>query len=400
MSLLKQCFLPAWVLAGFLLLFAGCGDDDQDLLVVQLAAETVNCETTTDRIVTVGEQQPFAAAIVSQSGDSAWCSFEPFASDASVVLEKSGTVGIPLIIYLSRNEGDEDRSATIVVGVSGQPVITLTLQQLAYSPTAFFDRRWGEQPAYRQNDTYIYKTYYTTLTRGGHVRNYSICFDKAKRVSHWVAYPLTTNYVEPSVARTNRWAYDPNNQQPVILQSEQSNVVRAFGPDAARGHQCPSADRYSNEATNAMTFYATNIMPQNHNFNEVIWAKLEKKIRDNMGFFRQDTIFVVTGTYFGNDRPITEITDASGNKVAYPSHCWKVLLRSSGRRAVWESSADQLYGIGFWFANDALNTESLRSYSTSIADIEQKTGFTFFRNIPADAAAQVKAQHNPTDWSI
>ncbi len=397
MFLFKQFFLPAWVFAGFLLLFAGCGDDDQGLLVVQLAAETVNCETTTDRIVTVGEQRPFAAAIVSQSGDSAWCSFEPFASGASVVLEKSGTVGIPLIIYLARNESDEDRSATIVVGASGQSVITLTLRQLAYSPTAFFDRQWGEQPAYQKNEDYTYKTYYTTLTRGGRVRNYSICFDTKKRVSHWVAYPLTTNYVEPSVVRTNRWAYDPNNQQPAIPQSEQSNVVRAFGRDAARGHQCPSADRYSNEATNAMTFYATNIMPQNHDFNEDIWAKLEKKVRDNMGFFRQDTIFVVTGTYFSNDRTIT---DASGNEVAYPSHCWKVLLRSSGRRAVWESSADQLYGIGFWFANDASNTGPLSRYSTSIADIEQKTGFTFFRNIPADAAAQVKAQHNPTDWSI
>lgn len=397
MSIFRDFHWPAGFFAGIFLLFAGCGDDDGGALLVQLAAETVNCETTTNRIVTVGERMPFTARIVDQSGsDRAWCSFDPFPASTDAVLETSGTVGIPLNLYLSRNGSESDRTATIVVAFSGRSAVTLILRQLAYSDTAFFDRQWGEQPAYRQNDAYIYKTYYTTLARGGYVRNYSICFDREKRVSHWVAYPLTTNYVEPSLGRTNLWAYDPNTQAPVIPQADQSNVIQTYA-GAVRGHQLPSADRYSNEATNAMTFYATNIMPQNYEFNGGVWVQLEGKIRTAMRLNRQDTIFVVTGTYFGNDRTIT---DRSGKRVAYPSDCWKVLLRSSGRRAVWESTADQLHGIGFWFANDDSNTGALRSYATTIAEIERKTGFTFFRNLPAEAAAEVKAQNRPSDWGI
>ncbi len=398
MSVFKGLHWPAGLLAGILLLFAGCGGDDRgDVFLVQLYAETVNWETTTNRIVTIGEQMPFTARIVAQSGDEgAWCSFDPLFGNADAVLEKSGTVGIPLQIHLTKNPSDRERTATIVVAFSNSPAVTLTLRQLAYSETAFFDRQWGEQPAYRENSSYIYKTYYTTLTRGGYVRNYSICFDTEKRVSHWVAYPLTTNYVEPSVDRSDAWSYDPNKQLPVIPQSAQSNVVQTFR-SSVRGHQCPSADRYSNKETNAMTFYATNIMPQNYSFNGGIWAQLESKIRTVMKLHRQDTIFVVTGTYFGDERTIS---DRDGKEVGYPSNCWKVLLRSSDKRAVWESTADQLHGIGFWFANDNSNTGELREYTTSIADIERKTGFTFFRNLPAEAAEAVKAQNRPSDWGI
>lgn len=397
MSVFKGLHWPAGLLAGILLLFAGCGGDDKDVFLVQLAAETVNWETTTNRIVAIGEQRPFTARIVAQSGDEGdWCSFDPLFGDVEAVLEKSGTVGIPLQIHLSQNRSDRDRTATIVVAFSDKSGVVLTLKQLAYSPTAFFDRQWGEQPAYRENSTYIYKTYYTTLTRGGRVRNYSICFDTDKRVSHWVAYPLTTNYVEPSLSRTDAWSYDPNTQLPAIPQSAQSNVVQTFR-SAVRGHQCPSADRYSNVATNAMTFYATNIMPQNYDFNGGIWAQLESKIRTVMKLHRQDTIFVVTGTYFDDGRTIS---DRDGKEVGYPSDCWKVLLRSSDKRAVWESTVDQLYGIGFWFANDDSNTGALRDYTTSIAEIERRTGFTFFRNIPAGAAEAVKAQNRPSDWGL
>lgn len=77
MSIFKDFHWPAGVFAGILLFFAGCGGGDGEVFLVQLAAETVNCETTTNRIITVGERMPFTARIVDQSGsDRAWCSFE------------------------------------------------------------------------------------------------------------------------------------------------------------------------------------------------------------------------------------------------------------------------------------------------------------------------------------
>ena len=138
-------------------------------------------------------------------------------------------------------------------------------------------------------------------------------------------------------------------------------------------------------------------MPQNYSFNGGIWADLENHIRDVRLRHTRDTIFIVTGTYFEGNRTIR---DRDGKEVGYPSNCWKVLLRGSNGKAIWNCSASELYGIGFWFANDATNTASLRSYATTIADIEQRTGFTFFRNLPADAADAVKAQNSPSDWNL
>ena len=400
MSLFKNFHLPAWVFAGILFLFAGCGDSsDGPSVFVRLDAETVNCNVTTNKLIATGDAMTFLATILSQGDGDAWCSFSSFDTSAEPQLSKEGHVSIPMKLYLLRNQTDEAREALIRVVFANGFSADLVLRQGAFSPHPDYDRQWGEQPFFREDDAYIYKTYYTTLTRGGYVRNYSVCFDTGKRVSHWVAYPLTINYVTPNLGRPNPepWAYDPNKYLPAIPESAQAYILQGYGSGAVRGHQLPSADRYSTKETNAMTYYAVNIMPQNYDFNGGVWLELENKVRDNMTRNPSDTIFVVTGTYFGTGKTLT---DRTGKTVSVPSNCWKVLLRGSSGKAVWDCSADELHGIGFWFANDASNTASLRSYATTIADIEQRTGFTFFRNLPADAADAVKAQNTPSDWSL
>ncbi|MEG0498640.1 MAG: DNA/RNA non-specific endonuclease, partial [Alistipes sp.] len=224
----------------------------------------------------------------------------------------------------------------------------------------------------------------------------SICYDRTKKVSQWVAYPLHTCYTTPKVGRTDAWAYDPNTFAPVIPESDQQYVIESYRTGYARGHQCPSADRYSTVPTNEQTFYATNMMPQDGGFNGGIWASLESKVRDNIC---NDTLYVVTGTYFANERTTT---DRKGNIIGLPSNCWKVLLRTksgSTKKRIEDCKADELIGIGFWFANDKSNGNPLPSYSKSIAEIEKQTGFTFFHNLAADAVA-VKSQNDPSAWNI
>ena len=204
-------------------------------------------------------------------------------------------------------------------------------------------------------------------------------------------------YTTPSVGRTNAWSYDPNVQPPAIPESAQQYVEQGYGTGLARGHQCPSADRYSTVPTNEQTFYATNMMPQNGDFNSGIWGTLESKVRENMV---RDTLYVVTGTFFGDGRTTT---DRRGNRIGLPSNCWKVLLRTrrgNTGKPVAECSADELIGIGFWFANDRSNPSSLRQCARSIAQIEELTGFTFFRNLAPEAAEAVKAQNDPADWKF
>lgn len=400
---IKQIGLLAVAFSAMLILFAGCGDkkdgDDRESLA-ELAAETVSSSTTTSKITTQGPSGlTFEALIVSQGADTDWCSFD-LNSQLSVV---SGNVGTPIYLYLKKNTTEENRSAKIDVTYTNGYSTTLTLTQQSSSvtpPGTDYNRVWGEQPLYREGDDYIYKTYFTTLATGKYVRNYSICYDTRKKVSNWVAYPLHRSYVTPSTGRTDDWAYDPNNQLPVIPTSDQQYIVETYGTGYARGHQIPSADRYSTDASNRMTFYATNMMPQNGTFNSGIWGSLEGKIRTNMLQMNRDTLYVVTGTLFGDNRTTH---DRKGNTIGVPSNCWKVLLRTrSGNtgKPVETLSADDLMGIGFWFSNSTSNPSSLSSCVYSIAEIESKTGFTFFHNLPDDVAKAVKKQRDFSAWGM
>ena len=42
----------------------------------------------------------------------------------------------------------------------------------------------------------------------------------------------------------------------------------------------------------------------------------------------------------------------------------------------------------------------MKQYITSVADIEEKTGYKFFTMLDEAIAADVKAQNNPSDWGI
>lgn len=325
---------------------------------------------------------------------SEWASFS--SSDEQIVT--TGKVGTPATIYLHKNETAEARNATIIVAFSDGYKTQLEFSQLAKSANEAYDRAWGEQPALTQSDDLIHKTYFTTLANGKEVRNYSICYDKKRLVSRWVAYPIHDCYIKPSLSRTNAWSFDPDLPQDI-----QQNIVAGGYNDQGnhrldRGHMLPSASRYSTYDTNAQTFYATNMMPQNSDFNQGIWGQLEGKVR---GANCADTLYVVVGTLFEDGKTFT----SRGRTIARPSHCYKLLLRTKSgntKKSISQiTDASELKAIGFIFENQAsADNGDIRGAATSIAEIEKRTGFTFFQNLNPAIAAQVKSQNNFNDWNF
>ena len=396
------------VMLAMLVLFSGCSKDENSVASsASLAATTVNCNATSNRIITLGPAGMAYAATLAFDGGEKWCSFE---SNTTVA---AGVVGQELPLVLEVNTSDQYRTAEITVTFANGYSTLLQMWQMpaTSSPEAAdYQRSWGEQPAYRQGSNYIYKTYHTTLVStnrylmGGVRRNYSICFDASNRISLWVAYPLHGCYTTPRASRSDAWSYDPNAQQPVIEQSQQANIIDTYGTGDARGHQCPSADRYNTAATNEMTFYATNIMPQNYNFNSGSWVRLETLIRNwaptSVTEMRYDTLFVVTGAHLSG----RTITDRSGKRVGYPDKCWKVLLKQkrgqNENRQIWEFSADELQAVGFIFTNDRAGGQTkLLDAACTVEKVEQLTGFTFFRNLDPAVAAEVKSREpDATQW--
>ncbi len=405
---IKQIGMLLVTMSAMLVLFAGCGDKDDGgdkESLATLVAETVSSSTTTNKIST---QSPsgitFEATIVSQGGDAEWCSFDLNKQVSSA----GGNVGDPAYLYLDKNNSDDDRTARIDVTYTNGYSTSLTLTQRA-AGFIDYDRSWGEQPEYRSDDAYIYKTYYATFVSnqffpGGKLRNYSVCYDVDRHISHWVAYPIFKKvYETPVLRRVNDFNYDPNDQLPVIPTRDQQYIgtggngrgYGAWGYD--RGHMLPQASRYNNYEPNRMTYYGTNMMPQNSTLNQNIWASLEGKVRGWGGLQTYDTLYVVTGAAFKSTKTI----DNANGPIAVPSHCWKVLLRQRGNqnRQISQFKADELKAIGFVFTNDdAGAATSIESAVRSVKEIEELTGFKFFRNLDPAVADAVKSQKNLADW--
>lgn len=405
---IKQIGMLLVTMSAMLVLFAGCGDKDDGgdkESLATLVAETVSSSTTTNKISTQGPSGiTFEATIVSQGGDAEWCSFDLNKQVSSA----GGNVGDPAYLYLDKNNSDDDRTARIDVTYTNGYSTSLTLTQRA-AGFIDYDRSWGEQPEYRSDDAYIYKTYYATFVSnqffsGGKLRNYSVCYDVDRHISHWVAYPIFKKvYETPVLSRVNDFNYDPNDQLPVIPTRDQQYIgtggngrgYGAWGYD--RGHMLPQASRYNNYEPNRMTYYGTNMMPQNSTLNQNIWASLEGKVRGWGGLQTYDTLYVVTGAAFKSTKTI----DNANGPIAVPSHCWKVLLRQRGNqnRQISQFKADELKAIGFVFTNDdAGAATSIESAVRSVKEIEELTGFKFFRNLDPAVADAVKSQKNLADW--
>ena len=380
-----------------LLFCAGaCGNDDPEIVhqpneAYWKISSTVSFTEGSSAIILTGVRGTEWNAEITEGN--AWCAFS---SRYYTVSTKNGTVvdGLNVLyVYYKTNTGKEQRQAKISLQFAGEEAQTFNLIQIAESQQnlpAF--GAWVELPERKENASYQYVTHYGPLNDNKTVRNYSLCFDKTKKAALWVAYPLHNAYITGSGGRTDAWAFDPI----ILPTSYQADCTTgSYKGSYDRGHQLPSADRLATNELNAQTFYMSNMTPQLNRLNQDMWANLETKVRNNKC---SDTLYVVTGAYFGSGTETTK--DGAGNTVPIPTNYYKVLLRTksgSTGKAIKDCSDSELISIGFWVEQKSYGKiQPPRSICTSVADIEAKTGFTFFPQV----SATVKQQNNPTQWGI
>lgn len=247
-------------------------------------------------------------------------------------------------------------------------------------------QNWLELPEVETADDEVF-TFHHTETDGVRVRNYSMLYNTTERLALWVAYPLCDIYTA-SGNRTDAWGFDPkipDAWEPIIPDSWGVNGY-------ARGHQIPSAARNANKEMNRQTFYFTNMTAQDYDFNSGLWADVEELERDAASQF--DTLYVVTGPILDADGDgyWEYFQDNAGNSVAVPEAYFRVLLGVQ---------ADEYNAIGFFYLNgDNGHTRPQESDLRTVAEIEEKTGITFFKNLPPERAAEVKSQRNPELWGL
>ncbi len=237
-------------------------------------------------------------------------------------------------------------------------------------------------------------THYITV-KNKRVRNYSMLYDTDEKVSYWVAYPMHPMYTSGPGKRSDVFTYDPafpyNEQMPVTGNN-------TYGSGWSRGHQIASADRYVTQEANDQTFYVTNMTPQNYDLNGGQWATLESWVRTKAADSkRSDTLYVVTGCVIRTaESPNVSYVTKNGVRGAIPKAYYKVLLRTADGARTYPTSENGMC-IGVWMENKApAGGDVWQNHLTSVADIEELTGQTFFPAI----SATVKETYSASAWGI
>lgn len=329
-------------------------------------------------------------------GSGAWMLDLDYAGEQSGWAKLSHTAGngykSNIKLTFSENTSGEPRSVYVVLTTDSDAVECLFTQTTdEASPVGGTadkaNKTWLELPETATGDGLTWG-WHSMVVNDARVRNYSFYWSSSDHLSLWVAYPLNKGLIS-SGARTNDWS----NFDPLIPQSEQAcTPYGSYAGQYDRGHQIPSADRYS-YLGNLQTFYPTNMTPQYYNFNQHIWAALEGTVRDWAQSLNSatDTLYVVTGCVVEGSKQSVQ-AGRSGPAATVPTAYYKALLRYS------KSAGYSACGV--WLDHFTSASATTRSDLMSISALEKKTGVNFFVNLPAKVGASKAAEIEGKEPSV
>ena len=216
----------------------------------------------------------------------------------------------------------------------------------------------------------------TSTTNAVYKHNtYAFSYSEAHEQSEWVAYLLTEN----DIKKTN---FDrPFFEQDPLVITKSAHWRNFKNTDYSKGHLCPAGDRRGSYNDYLETFYTSNVSPQDYDFNEGIWNRLEQKVR--YWAAKYNGIYVVTGGVLTNN------LDTIGYEyVAVPEYFYKVLLTTDKKRM-----------IGFLVPHKD-SDKPLYEFVVSVNEIEKRTGIDFFKELPDDIEEELESNSSYKGWSF
>ena len=205
---------------------------------------------------------------------------------------------------------------------------------------------------------------------------YVLSYNESRGTPNWVSYELDARQFGGE-DRCNCFTADPNlPADKQILTADYTNG----GFD--RGHMTRSADRTKANGDNATTFYLTNVVPQQADLNQGVWAQFENALADSAQGGR--AVYIITGPLYSASHGLTFLKNEG--KVAIPDSTWKIALIGPAdggnpfTRASLQSWND-LAGVTILAVNmpnvAGVRNDPWSKYLTSVHRIEKSTGYDF-----------------------
>ena len=206
---------------------------------------------------------------------------------------------------------------------------------------------------------------------------YTLSYNQSRGTPNWVSYELDARQRVAGQDRCNCFTADPN--LPVAKQIFTSDYTNG-GFD--RGHMTRSADRTAGNVDNATTFYLTNVVPQQADLNQGVWAQFENTIADSARNGR--AVYVITGPLYSRSLLLKYVKNEG--KVAIPDSTWKIAVIGPDPSGVPFTKSDlQTVNDLSNFTVLAVNMPNIagvrndpwQKYLTTVSKIEDATGYNF-----------------------
>jgi DNA/RNA endonuclease G (NUC1) len=225
---------------------------------------------------------------------------------------------------------------------------------------------------------------------------YTLSYNQARGTPNWVAYELDTRQFGGE-DRCNCFTADP-----LLPDAKQIYTSDYTNGGYDRGHMTRSADRTAANVDNATTFYLTNVVPQQGDLNQGVWAQFENALADSAKAGR--AVYIVTGPLYSASKPLQYLKNEG--KVAIPDSTWKVAFigpRTAGTPfargdvTTWDALAGTTV-LAVNMPNVAgVRNDPWSKYLTTVDKIETSTGYDVLSLLPVAFQAAVEAgDHAPT----
>jgi len=223
-------------------------------------------------------------------------------------------------------------------------------------------------------------------------KQYTISFNARRGGPNWVSWDLSASHIGSS-DRCNCFSADTALARLGAGASMFTTADYIAGGQWDRGHMEPSADQTSTDTENGTTFFLSNILPQRHDLNAGPWEKLEIALRDSAKAGRE--VYQIAGGVFTNGVGLGTLNDAG--KIAIPDSTWKIAVimpANTGLSQVTSPQAVTVIAVNMPNVT-GISGNGWEMYQTTVARIQQSTGYDFLGRIPEQIQCRIEVRDCP-----
>lgn len=223
-------------------------------------------------------------------------------------------------------------------------------------------------------------------------KQYTISFNARRGGPNWVSWDLSASHIGSS-DRCNCFSADTALARLGASASMFTTADYVAGGQWDRGHMEPSADQTSTDTENGATFFLSNVLPQRHDLNAGPWEKLEIALRDSAKAGRE--VYQIAGGVFTNGVGLGTLNDAG--RIAIPDSTWKIAVimpANTGLSQVTSPQAATVIAVNMPNVT-GISGNGWEMYQTTVAKIQQSTGYDFLGRIPEQIQCRIEARDCP-----